>query len=390
MALAETFGLLSISNLTHVGKFTTIAPKRRLNLVFNRLCMISLMFLVVGCATGVEIGADCRTDEDCKSGLQCNTITSACETLRIASNNKGKDMGRDRSTTPDLQSDVTKDVKADTPQSDMRPSDMADMQVACEPTCSGAEKCENGTCVEACTPACVAPQVCTDSGCKFPTCAQKGDSCETTQREQGDFFCRDLGNGGICLEKCAEIGASTCGDTEYCIPIGPAEFNCEPNQCAQQSDCTTGTCLLFDNNYGRCFAAGALSENALCDLNASTCSPGFTCNITTTSATGKGTCQKVCSPWDANTGCTGGARCSNLVTPRSFSCSPNNDATGTTPYTACTTPRASCSDATTCLGLSSGNGCFKYCRPGMTDCAGLAAASVCNNHIIASEDRWGL
>lgn len=376
-------------NLTRVGKFTTIGPTRRLHLLIKSLSFISCVLFIAGCATGVEIGADCKADEDCNDALVCNTISRTCEALTIN--------GADTAITPDdmgtkKPDTKVKDTTVDQSKTiDVNSEDVAvDMKKVCSPACSLAEKCEEGQCVEACNPICVAPQACTETGCKFPTCTQKGDKCETTVLEQGNFLCRDLGKGGECLPKCSKLGADSCGSGEYCIPLPDDKFNCEPSQCSQQSDCSGSSCLLFDNDYGRCFTAGALTQNAVCDLAVLACGPGLTCNTKVGAATGKGTCQKICSPWAASTGCTGGARCSNLVTPRSFTCSPDNDATGSTPYSSCTTPRASCDDATFCVELTGGNGCFKYCRPGEADCTGLATASSCNNHLIAGEDRWGL
>ncbi len=361
-------------------------------MLIKSLSLISCVLFFAGCATGVDIGADCQTNEDCNDALVCNPVSRTCETLNITPTDTGRDMGNntepDTSDKPDLTEDQSKNVDMTT--SDDVTEDVV-VEKMCTPVCSASEKCEDGTCVEACNPACVAPQTCTETGCKFPTCTQKGDKCETTDRDQGNFLCRDIGNGGECLPKCGDLGADSCASGEYCIPLGNNEFNCEPSQCAQQSDCSGSSCLLFDNDYGRCFTAGALTENAVCDLAGSTCAPGLTCNTKVGAAAGMGTCQKICSPWNATTGCTGGARCANLVTPRSFTCSPDTDATGSDPYTSCTTPRASCDDATVCLpATETVNGCFKYCRPDTTDCSGLSSPSTCNNHLVPGEDRWGL
>ncbi len=373
-------------------------------MVVKSIRFIFCLAFIAGCATGVETGDDCQSDDDCQGNLSCNKISQECESIRLDPNNKKPDMNvidRDMGTLePDTSSKPDtppiSDLSDDQSQNiDMNSNDAAadmsepDMKKACEPSCSAAEKCEEGICVEACNPTCVAPKVCTETGCKFPTCSQKGDRCETTETDQGNFLCRDLGNGGECLSKCTELGADTCASGEYCIPTN-GQFNCEASQCSQQSDCAGGSCFLFDNDYGRCFAAGNLSENAVCDLGGSTCAAGLTCGLKVGAAAGEGTCQKICSPWAASTGCTGGARCSNFVTPRSFSCSPDNDATGSTAYSSCTTPNASCSDATRCIELASSNGCFQYCRPGSNDCAGLSVESSCNNRLIAGEDRWGL
>ena len=241
--------------------------------------------------------------------------------------------------------------------------------------------CQGGACVDPMCPGCEAPGTCTPNGCAYPTCQREGDRCDAGNgTAQGGFSClrNTAENKDYCFRTCpADFSATGCGAGQYCLEVGGgANLNvCFDSECASDSDCGTGTCLKFDNNFGLCLQSGSVGVGATCNPSAGQrCQQGLVCDVPANAMSG--TCVRLCDPWGSG-GCTGNQLC-GLYTNRAGTCTSNRDPIGMESFDVCQTAGSFCANATQCFGLSGGqSACFKYCRPGGTDCVeqGLPATS---------------
>jgi hypothetical protein len=312
--------------------------------------MLSLSWMQVGCASS-EAEPQCSSDQECAPTESCDTQAGVCQANIRNDNNTSNDL-------PDATIDP----------------------LACDPACTTGERCDNGTCV---------PET-TD-----PTCTQKGESCDPAVGDQGSFWCAGDGDGdGECLPKCSNtISAEGCGVAEYCWNVGsqddPAPA-CIDSDCQSNSDCPSGTCLNFDNQFGLCLPSGSTPAGQSCDPSATnTCQPGLMC-LSEPSGSTTGVCKSLCDMWTAPS-CAGGQLC-DLFTSREGVCTSDIDSSGSEPYMSCSTAGDVCDHGIPCIGFADGsNGCMPYCRPGMGDCPPAGGAQVvCNNYVSPGQRTWGL
>lgn len=254
--------------------------------------------------------------------------------------------------------------------------------------------CQGGACADpVCDPPCEAGGVCTPGGCTYGSCVTEGQMCDASMTDQGDFLCLvDQRGSARCYTKCTESYApAECADAQRCLPgvqSNPSLLFCVDSGCSTNAECNGGTCLRFENNYGVCEPGGAVAKGGVCNTATDTwCQQGLVCNTPNGSTTG--VCEQLCDPWAASTGCAANEHCS-VYTSRSGVCTTELDSTGTQPFEQCSTPGAYCDDATFCAGNGSNNICYKFCRPGASDCNALASTSACNDYVFAGDRSIGI
>jgi hypothetical protein len=267
----------------------------------------------------------------------------------------------------------------------------------CDPACPDTQTCENGTCVPAtCNPGCEAGGTCTVNGCVYPQCQSEGAACDPSTTDQGSFYClvNSADNRAQCYSKCpVSNSAQGCAVGQRCLaPVqsNPSIQICLDSECSIDSDCNdgadTGTCLKFENSWGFCEPDGGAALGATCNPSANQwCQQGLVCD--TPSGGSTGSCEQVCDPW-TGAGCGVSEYCS-LYTTRSGVCTSDTDSLGFQAFEQCATPGDYCDDATVCLSAGQNNFCFKYCRPGSSDCS-FSSSATCNSYIFPGEREIGL
>lgn len=326
-----------------------------------RLIISSLV--VASCAGGEAESPEkaCQVDADC-APLVCNLGTGQCVSSDANSQNSG---------LPDMNlPDVT---DANNTANNSEPDVTVDMEVTCTPLCDANQVCQNGTCVSACMPSCVAPKICGAEGCEFPGCEAVGARCEPLGEQPDGFVCLvETGTSeGSCFETCDDaLSASTCPNGSYCLGVGQSTTNvCFASECSSNADCGAETCLIFDNGFGSCFAGGTIPEGTACDTRNNACAQGMFCvpNQATGSA---GTCRRLCDPF-AGGQCGAQQACGPFLTPRQAYCTTNVTTIARQAFQQCSPAGAYCSDRTVCLDTDTTDFCLPYCRPGASDCANL-------------------
>ena len=252
-------------------------------------------------------------------------------------------------------------------------------------------------------PGCEAPATCTADGCKIPACTSVGAPCDPDISDQGNFRCLSGSDDeGVCLAKCEDaLEASTCPTGEYCWDLGPdgAPANvCISSDCQADSECTNGTCLNFDNDFGLCLTAGTTAIGASCTPSGNSCEVGAYCR-TLDSASDIGVCSAFCDPFAAAPGCPGTEVCGPLFSTREALCTDDKTTVGSEPGYICDAAGSFCDDGVRCFPYtSSDSACLKYCRPGTSDCSavipdasgGVPSDGVCDNYVFPGERTYGV
>jgi hypothetical protein len=364
-----------------------------LNRFVRAVMAVSFLFVAPACATSTAGDLPCESDEDCPVGTVCDLEQNQCVRVSISSNSDTSDAGNDDNSNPfnaasnNPLNGVTRDMGSDDTGQGV------DMGNPCDPACEDDQVCDRGTCVSACDPACEAPATCTANGCEIPDCSEVGGPCDVNDPDQGEFTCVDSGDGvGICLTTCGTMyTADECPSGQYCWSFDDAPV-CIPRTCDTHSDCDTGSCVEFDNDFGICFQAGALAEGETCDPDDTQCEEGTLCRST---GGGSGVCSRICDQWAADPGCPNGEYCAAQVTPRTALCTDDTDPMAPLdPFMACSDPATACGDGVRCFDLGSQDGCLQYCRPGESDCDGLTDgsgnATVCDNYAFGGQRAVGI
>lgn len=350
--------------------------------------MLALSLALSGCASSESSDPECTSGADCALGEDCNVELGVCEPAVRGNNNTGNNNTgnnsdpNNSSVEPDAgddepdSDDITPEPDAGT-DTDSTPD--ADQPAGCDPACGDGETCEDGQCV----------------GLPDPTCTQKGESCDPAVVDQGTFWCAGDGDGGgECLPKCDEaLSATGCAMGEYCMNLGSQDqpaLACVESQCSVDSDCSSNTCLDFDNQFGLCVASGSTPEGGSCDPSAeNACAPGHYCREEPRDS-GQGICRQLCDPWVNGSSCPSGQAC-NLFTTREGICVTEVDPVfEPDPYDECTTSGSMCDDAMICLQGQTNNFCLGYCRPGQGDCGNTPVPLQCDNYVVPGERSWGL
>ncbi|MFP4597599.1 MAG: hypothetical protein ACLFVJ_05065 [Persicimonas sp.] len=357
--------------------------RRNQLLIFAALFALSLV--LSACASSASEDPECTSGADCELGEDCNVELGVCEQAvrgnNVGNNNVGNNTSpNNNSADPDAGGDDP-DADGTTPDpdtgADTGPTPDADETGVCDPACGDGETCEDGQCV----------------GLPEPTCTRKGDACDPAVVDQDTFWCAGDGeDGGECLPKCDESFTATgCALGEYCMNIGSQDqpaLACIESQCSANSDCSSETCLDFDNEFGLCVASGSTPEGGSCNPSAeNACAPDHYCREEPQDS-GQGTCRQLCDPWASGAGCPSGQLC-DLFTSREGICVPDTT-TGFQPYDSCSDPGSMCDDGVICLEGSSGGVCIGYCRAGMDDCGDSPVPMQCNNYMVPGERAWGL
>lgn len=374
----------------------------------NSLCwkteiwgLLLILLVSAGCASG-DIGepaAECTGDEDCAPEEFCNVVSGTCSRVVNPNNaNNQPDIG----DPGDLSNPNNQNNQSDMQQEpDLAPdmNDEPDMStVTCDPECGPGQTCDpNGMCVDGCMPACETPEVCTAQGCRIPDCRAAGDACDLNKQDQGGFLCLSASGQGRCFARCDEaFSASTCSTGEYCLNVGSSASPvnvCIESDCADHPDCSQGSCVLFDNQFGACFESGPTGEGMSCVVSNNECEEGTLCRRLAPGSD-NGICAKICDFWATSSDCPSGQACGIVYTSRTGLCTSDVTGPGTTQFSSCTSQGDFCGDGLLCLrGNATDNFCFGYCRPSGNDCTTQlpsGADAACNNAVFPGDDTIGI